>query len=378
MRRLRDAIGFQVHSLGPDMSIAPGAQIGRYEVIEPIGAGGMGEVYRAHDSRLRRDVALKTIPEGVTGDASRRARFEREARALAALNHPNILNVYDAETSGPVAYIVTELVTGRPLRGKLPVADAIDAARQIARGLAAAHSAGVIHRDLKPDNVLRTRDGHLKIVDFGLAKMRERSDGLTAGGETLTLHTQPGMAAGTAGYMSPEQVRGEEVDGRSDIFNIGLVLYEMLSGERAFRATSSIEMLHAILKDAPPPLADSIPAGLQQIVRRCLEKDAENRFQSAADLEFALALVALQEAAPAGVRDAASVSHRLGLGRGRFGRLVWVAAIVLLLIGAAFAGRRWWSAEEPQSFAGVGLGGPEFSYSPQLSPDGHTLAMIGR
>jgi len=254
------------------MPIPAGAQIGRYEIIEPIAAGGMGEVYRALDTRLRREVALKILPESVTSDASRRARFEHEARALAALNHPNVLNVYDAGTDGSITYIVTEFVAGQPLRGKLPVPDATDAARQIARGLQAAHAAGVIHRDLKPDNVLRTRDGRLKIVDFGLAKTRQQPDAVADDGETLTVQTQPGMTLGTIGYMSPEQVRGEEVDPRSDIFSLGVILYEVLSGERAFRAGSSVETAHAILKDAPPPLPDAIPVALRQIVSRCLER----------------------------------------------------------------------------------------------------------
>ena len=349
------------------MSIAPGTQIGRYEVIEPIGAGGMGEVYRAHDQRLRRDVALKILPGDLASDSSRRTRFEHEARSLAALNHSNILNVYDAGTDGPVVYIVTELVAGRPLRGKLPVAEAIDAARQIACGLAAAHSAGVTHRDLKPDNILRTREGRLKIVDFGLAKTQERSDTISKSSETQTVLTQPGLVVGTLGYMSPEQVRGAKVDARSDIFNFGLILYEMLSGERAFQRTTAIETLHAILKDLPPPLPVSIPAALQRIVWRCLEKDPERRFQTATDAGFALSLVAEQAGGPA----------LPGNERKNRERLAFLAAGTVLLIGAVLAGHWWWTAPRPQSWSGVALGGPEFSYSPQVSPDGHTLAMVG-
>lgn len=348
------------------MSIAPGTQIGRYEVIEPIGAGGMGEVYRAHDQRLRRDVAVKILPGDLAGDSSRGTRFEREARALAALNHSNILNVYDAGTHGSVFYMVTELVAGHPLRGKLPVAEAIDAARQIACGLAAAHSAGVIHRDLKPENVLRTRDGRLKIIDFGLAKTPERIHTIDRSSETQTVLTGAGAVVGTPGYMSPEQVRGAEVDPRSDIFNLGLILYEMLSGERAFQRTTSIETLHAILKDPPPPLPGGIPATLQQIVWRCLEKDPERRFQTAADAEFALSLVAAQVGSPALPGNQRKNPKYLAL-----------LAATMLSIGAVLAGHSWWTAPEPPSWSGVALGGPEFSYSPQVSPDGHTLAMVG-
>ena len=265
------------------MPLSPGTRLGPYEILAPLGAGGMGEVYRAHDTRLNRDVALKILPEDLAKDPSRRARFEQEARAVAALNHPNIVAIYDVGDG----YIVSELVDGEPLRaGKLSLRRTIEAAVQIASGLAAAHDAGIAHRDLKPDNILLTRDGRPKILDFGLAKVQATR--APAEGETVTVRTEAGVVMGTPGYMSPEQVRGLATDHRSDIFSFGVILHELLSGKRAFHGETSMDTMQAILREEAPELPETVPAGVRQIVAHCLEKEASRRFQSAHDLGFAL------------------------------------------------------------------------------------------
>jgi len=313
------------------MPLTPGSRLGPYEVKEPIGGGGMGEVYRAYDARLRRDVALKILPASVTSDLSRRQRFELEARVVAALNHPNIVSVYDVGTDGALPYIVSELIAGEPLRCGLTVRKTVDVARQVAEGLAAAHDAGVTHRDLKPANILRTREGHVKILDFGLAKVSEQ---LPESADTLTLRTRPGTVLGTVEYMSPEQVRGEEVDYRSDLFSFGLILYEMLAGQRAFRGATAVEVMNAILKQEPPELPDTVPPAPKQIVFRCLEKDPRDRFRSAADLEFALEVIAATEG---GVPIRGS--------RDRWPRrtvFLVVSAGALLVVAALLAARSSW------------------------------------
>jgi eukaryotic-like serine/threonine-protein kinase len=348
------------------MPLIPGARLGPYEVKGPIGAGGMGEVYRAYDARLHRDVALKILTHEATADLSRRSRFELEARAVAALNHANIVSVYDVGNEGGVPYIVSEFIHGEPLRGRLPAPKAIDAARQVARGLAAAHDAGIIHRDLKPDNILRTREGQVKILDFGLAKMNHSPAAPSDSADTLTLRTRPGAVMGTVAYMSPEQVRGEELDHRSDLFSVGLILHEMLTGERVFRGATSVEVMLAILKQDPPELPDTVPAQLRQIVSHCLEKDVRQRFQSAGDLEFALRSIT---ETPGGSLPA--VSNRA---RHKGTLVLLAAAAALLLMAGLLIGRWWWRAPAAPGWSGVGLGGPEVSWGPQLSPDGHTLA----
>ena len=265
------------------MPLSPGDKLGPYEIVAPLGAGGMGEVYRARDTRLGRDVALKILPADVANDPIRRQRFELEARAVAALNHPNIVAIYDVGDG----YIVSELVDGEPLRsGKFPVRKTIEIAVQIAGGLAAAHEAGIVHRDLKPDNILLTRDGRPKILDFGLAKLQAKA--AAADGATVTVRTEAGVVVGTPGYMSPEQVRGLATDHRSDVFSVGVILYELLGGRRAFHGDSSVETMTAILKQDPPELPETVPAGVRQIVAHCLEKEPGRRFQSAHDLGFAL------------------------------------------------------------------------------------------
>ena len=279
------------------MPLTAGARLGQYEIVSLIGAGGMGEVYRARDTRLARDVALKVLPESFSADADRLRRFEQEACAAGALNHPNVLVVHDFGSHGGAPFLVSELLEGTTLRehlsGPLPVRKAIDYAVQIAAGLAAAHERGIVHRDLKPENLFVTRDGRVKILDFGLAKLVEPPDTADAA-FTRAANTNPGVVVGTAGYMAPEQVRGERIDHRSDIFSFGSVLYEMLYGTRPFNRASAVETLHAILKDDPPDLAASgnVPPALDRIVRHCLEKDADQRFQSARDVAFALGGIA--------------------------------------------------------------------------------------
>jgi WD40 repeat protein len=276
------------------MPLQPGATLGPYVVTGFVGEGGMGVVYRAKDTRLGRDVAIKVLTNVAHGDHERLARFEQEARATGMLNHPNLLTVYDVgrdEDDNP--FLVCELLEGETLtsrlgRGPLSPRKAIDAALQMAKGLAAAHEKGIVHRDLKPDNIFLTRDGRLKILDFGIAKLT----GAAADGPSFQMAaTEPGMVLGTVGYMSPEQVRGEAVDQRSDIFSLGAILYEMLTGQRAFKRNSSIETLSAILREEPQELTEvipSLPPAFEKLVRRCLEKDRDLRFHSAHDLGFNL------------------------------------------------------------------------------------------
>jgi serine/threonine protein kinase len=257
----------------------------------------MGEVYLARDSRLNRDVAIKVLPAAFSADNDRLARFEQEAQAAGALNHPNILAIYDVDTHDGAPYVVSELLKGEALRdllqnGRLSVRKAVDYALQVAHGLAAAHEKGIVHRDLKPENIFLTHDGRIKILDFGLAKLVESLDLSEdqANVPTRKLHTSPGMILGTVGYMSPEQAMGNPVDYRSDIFSMGAVLYEMLTGQRAFARKSSVETLNAIIKEDAPefPAGISISPMLESVVQHCLEKKRERRFQSASDVAFAL------------------------------------------------------------------------------------------
>jgi len=277
------------------MALAPGTRLGPYEIVAAIGAGGMGEVYRARDTRLDRTVAIKILPESFANDHERLERFQQEARTLSALNHPNLMSVYDVGVQDGMHFLVSEFLEGETLRdrmnaGPLPQRRVIEYGLQIAKGLAAAHQKDIVHRDLKPENVFVLRDDRVKILDFGLAKRRARA---AAADATMTSpnQTSAGTVLGTAGYMSPEQVRGEVVDHRSDIFSLGTMLYEMISGQRAFRGDSNVEVMTSILKAEPPDLSESgtnVSLGLQRIVHRCLEKKPEARFQSASDLAFAL------------------------------------------------------------------------------------------
>lgn len=281
------------------MSLASGTKLGPYEILGPLGAGGMGEVYRARDSRLDRIVALKVLPASFSADAERLRRFEQEARSVAALNHPNILAVHDIGTHDGAPYMVCELLEGETLRarlhgGALSSRRAVELATQVAEGLAAAHEKGIVHRDLKPENIFLTKDGRVKILDFGLAKIA-RGGSEPNVSQTLTsvdvALTEAGQVLGTAGYMSPEQVRGMGVDHRSDIFAFGAIFFEMLSGKRAFSRDTAAETMTAILKEDPPDLTElnrSISPSLERITRHCLEKSPEQRFQSARDLAFDL------------------------------------------------------------------------------------------
>ena len=278
------------------MALGAGTRLGPYEIIAPLGAGGMGEVYRARDSRLERDVAIKILPARLSGDPAALARFEREAKSVAALSHPSILAIFDVGTADGVSYAVMELLTGETLRarladGPLPVRKALDYAIQIAHGLGAAHQKGIVHRDLKPENLFVTNEGRVTILDFGLARQSGLADTADANAATVAGSTEPGTVLGTVGYMSPEQVRGFSADARSDIFSFGAVLYEMLSGQRAFKGESAAETMTAILTKDPPELAEanpSLPPALERIVHHCLEKLPEQRFQSSYDVAFDL------------------------------------------------------------------------------------------
>ena len=322
-----------------------GQHLGNYEILDKLGEGGMGEVWRARDERLNRTVAVKILPPDLANDPLRRARFEQEARSLGALNHPNIVAVYDFGQDNGRSYIVSELVDGESLRsvidrGPLPIRKVIDYAVQMAEALAAAHELGIVHRDLKPENVMVTRAGRVKVLDFGLAKQNVAA----AGDKTATMAlSQPGMVMGTAGYMSPEQVRGEPVEARSDIFSFGCVLYEMTAGKRAFESRSSVETMHAVLNEDPPELDPSAsPPALSAIVRRCLEKRPEQRFQSAADLAFALRALTPSSSSTA--------QGPIATPRRRW--MPWATAFAagVLLFAAGYLARTWTTRRTLQQF----------------------------
>jgi serine/threonine protein kinase/Tol biopolymer transport system component len=325
------------------MPLTSGTKLGPYEIQSQLGAGGMGEVYLARDTRLSRKVALKILPESFALDADRLRRFEQETQAVAALNHPNILAIYDVGQHNGAPFLVSELLEGEPLRavldrGPLPQRKAIDYAVQIAKGLAAAHDKGIVHRDLKPDNLFICRDGRVKILDFGLAKLAVKELPEPDGATMTSAHTAAGVVMGTASYMAPEQVRGESVDARTDMFAFGAVLYEMVSGRRAFRRDTAAETMTAILKEDVPEIADLEPPispALDRIVRRCLEKSPDHRFQSAKDLAFALEAITQTSGPKTGAQSpihAAAPSH---------GRKIAFSAAALVL-AAAMLGLGWW------------------------------------
>jgi Tol biopolymer transport system component len=329
-----------------------GTRLGDYEVLSKLGAGGMGEVYRALDVRLRREVAIKILPGFASTDPERLRRFEQEAMAAAALNHPNILAVYQMGTHEGAPYLVSELLEGETLRelikrGRSALRKAIDYGVQIAHGLAAAHEKGIVHRDLKPENLFITKDGRAKILDFGLAKLQQPHSSSAHSALTVGSETEPGMVMGTVGYMSPEQVRGQTTDHRTDIFAFGAILYETLTGQRAFQKPTSAETMAAILNEEPPLITETglqIPPELQRVVRRCLEKNPEQRFQSASDLAFALE--ALSDSGPAS-SAAVDRADRLHFRKPRLTTLAFAFLLAVVVAIVALVGLRRRFATQP-------------------------------
>ncbi|MFN7976628.1 MAG: protein kinase [Vicinamibacterales bacterium] len=323
------------------MSLAPGARLGPYEIVAPLGSGGMGEVYRARDSRLDRDVAIKVLPGEVGAHPEKLRRFAQEARAAAALNHPNVVAVYDVHSEGATPYVVSELLEGETLRsalqrGAMPVRRALELATQLAAGLAAAHQKGIVHRDVKPANIFLTPDGRAKLLDFGLARVVEPGD--TDDESTRVSDgpaTRPGTVLGTVGYMAPEQVRGEAVDSRADVFALGVVCYEMLAGRRAFERDSAVEVMAAIVRDDPPDLPERVPAAVARVVRRCLEKAPAQRFQSMTDLGFALEAVAASSMTTSPASSEALPSSITRAPRRPWPLVPIAAALLGLALGAA-------------------------------------------
>jgi eukaryotic-like serine/threonine-protein kinase len=358
------------------MAIAAGQKIGPYDVAGQIGAGGMGEVYKARDPRLNRDVAIKVLPATFSADPDRLQRFAQEARAAAALNHPNILAIFDIGEDKGAPYVVSELLEGETLRdrlrsGPLSIRKATEYALQIAHGLAAAHEKGIVHRDLKPENLFITHDNRMKILDFGLAKLIHPEENSSSGDAlTMQVATDPGVVMGTVGYMSPEQVRGKPADHRSDIFSFGSILYEMLSGKRAFHGDSPADTMSAILKEDPPELSETernIPPALQRIVNHCLEKNPSQRFQSAGDVAFNLeSLTEISSPSKGGLRPVAAAPRRRWL----------VPSLVALLFAASCAGIYFLARRS------AALGAPTFHrltfrrgtiLAARFSPDGQTI-----
>src|SRR5262245_16812043 len=332
--------------------LALNTAIAHYRLIAPLGAGGMGEVYLAEDTKLSRKVALKLLPADFTQDAGRVRRFEQEARAASALNHPNILTIFEIGEANGTRYIATECIAGQTLRerlkgDRLAPSAALDIASQIAAALTAAHEAGIVHRDIKPENVMLRPDGIVKVLDFGLAKLTEqRPAAVDSRAQTLAkAHTDPGTVMGTVGYMSPEQVRGQEADHRADIFSFGVILYEILSGRRAFSGESAVEVMNAILKEDPPEISETntkVSPQLEKIVRRCLEKQPERRFHSAHDLGFALEALSSPSGSPPELQlqsqAAPAVADNVGASSVRTReRLAWLVAAAFLLGMLGFA-----------------------------------------
>jgi eukaryotic-like serine/threonine-protein kinase len=370
------------------MPLTPGTKLGPYEILAPIGAGGMGEVYRAKDTRLGREVAVKILPPAFALDPERLRRFTSEAQAVAALNHPNILAIHDIGNEAGSQYLVMEFLDGESLRerlqaGALSIRKATEYAEQIAKGLATAHDKGIVHRDLKPENIFITHEGHVKILDFGLAKLTaaEPKDA----NETLTRAsaTQPGVVLGTVGYMSPEQVRGQVADQRSDLFSFGAIFYEMLSGKRAFTGDSSVEVMSAILKEEPPPLTETlrtIPPALDRIVHHCLEKNPAERFQSARDVAFNIASLSDIPSASSGTSGttaaaaataAASAQHAAAF---KNMRIIALVSAGVLLAGAAamWLLLRQMPRHTPATFERITFGSGSVGQA-RFTPDGQTI-----
>ena len=360
------------------MPLTPGAKLGPYEILAPLGAGGMGEVYRARDARLGRDVALKILPAFFAQDADRLRRFEQEARTVAALNHENILAIHDTGSINGTPYLVTELLEGESLHarlgvGPLPLRKALEIAIQAARGMAAAHDKGIVHRDLKPANLFVTEDGRVKILDFGLAKLASKENANQSESLTLTeaeaVATEPGLVLGTVGYMAPEQVRGKLADTRSDIFSIGTILYEMLSGKRAFQKDSTADTMAAILNEEPAELSGAgkkIPPAVDRIVRHCLEKNPAERFQSARDLAFDLETVSGSSTSAATPAATTRVLSR---------RWIFAAAVLAAIVVGVLIGRLLGRGSVPA--APLNFTQLTFSrgliYSARFAPDGKSV-----
>ncbi|MFN7982995.1 MAG: protein kinase [Vicinamibacterales bacterium] len=350
------------------MTLTTGTRLGHYDVVSLLGSGGMGEVYRARDTRpaLAREVAIKVLSGAASDDESRR-RFEGEARATGALNHPNILAIYDVGTHDGLLYLVEELVDGTTLRevlskGPLPLRRAVEYGRAIAQGLAAAHAKNIIHRDLKPENVMVTGDGRLKILDFGLAKLNQ--PGQASDASTQTHQTGPGTILGTVSYMSPEQVRGQALDARSDLFSLGVVLYEMVSGRRPFSGETAPDTQAAILNADPPelPVDGACPPSLEAVIRRCLEKVPDQRFQTASDLAFALGALSSGKALPSTLEEVRRTSASSG--RGLRSALPWVVAVVAILVSGLAGWSAWHRVPERET---------ESLYASVTLPDGMVL-----
>src|SRR5262245_20505922 len=404
-----NALAFEARRLEPEElsqtgpQLLPGQHIGTYKILSLLGRGGMGVVYRARDERLRRDVAIKVLPASFAQDADRLRRFEQEAHATSALNHPNILTIYDTGTQDGAPFIVAELLEGGELRdqlkeGPLSVRKAIEYAQQIAAGLAAAHEKGITHRDLKPENLFVTQEGGVKILDFGLAKLKPQAgESVNSQAATQKNLTDPGTVMGTVGYMAPEQVRGHEADTRADLFSFGVILYEMLDGRRPFSGASSVEVMNAILKEEPPELVETkgkISPTLDRIVRRCLEKQPERRFQSASDLGFALEALSPTSSSSGNSSGSSSGEGRMAAAldatapakRGGWrGRVPWLVAgalaLALLALGVAYFNRPATDARAvrlafapPENLA-FDNGTVDYVI---VSPDGQKLAFTGR
>jgi len=371
------------------MALSPGTRLGAYEITAIVGAGGMGEVYRARDARLGRDVAIKVLPPSVAGDPDRLARFEREAQAVASLSHPNIVAVFEfgqhASGSGQVQpFVAMELLEGETLRerlgpGPLPVRKAIDIATQIARGLAAAHDRNLLHRDLKPENVFLLGDGQVKILDFGLARAIDDTAGGSGATQTLA-RTDPGAVMGTVGYMAPEQVRGGSVDARTDLFAVGAVLYEMLTGARAFQRETAAETLTAILREDPQEISRTrhdLPPALERIVQHALEKNPAERFQTARDVVFALTSLSGTSSGVHGVSSSAASTGPLAQPASVSGRVVGIAALAVVAAGALgwWLGHRQGPASVPRFDVFTQLTDEAGDESmPRISPDGASFA----
>ena len=366
----------------PPVRLDSGKFIGHYKIVSLLGSGGMGEVYRASDPRIGRDVAIKILPDQFSKDADRLRRFEQEARAAGILNHPNILAIHDTGTYNGSPYLVSELLQGEILQRKLtgqrlPIRKTLDYSLQIAKGLGAAHDKGIVHRDLKPGNIFITKEGRVKILDFGLAKLThsDTTANQLASGDKLEPLTETGIVLGTVVYMSPEQVSGRKIDHRSDIFAFGAVLYEMLYGNRPFSGPTQIEIMHAILKADPPELSASnsnVPISLERIVRRCLEKDPSDRFQSASDLAFALESMSTTSGT-----TVATFKQQKSI------PIAWILCgiffLVALIFGTAFYGlKRKDVFEIPASAQRLSIILPENTVlnSSAISPDGHRLAYV--